>query len=155
MVTDFADYQTKLKNAFVILDRDDRKRVIAEAAGTLAADAGLALKDDPGLLDEVCGLVEWPVPLMGRIDPEFMEVPPEVLVTSMRTHQKCFALETKDGALADRFIVVANMASEAKRDANIVAGNEKGAPRPAVRCQILLGSGQGDDRKAAFQRSQT
>jgi len=123
-VTDFADYQAKLRDAYVILDREERKRIIADGANALAAGAGLVLKDDPGLLDEVCGLVEWPVPLIGTIDAEFMEVPPEVLVTSMRSHQKYFALEKPDGSLADRFVVVANMASEPKRDANIVAGNE-------------------------------
>ncbi|NQW08307.1 MAG: glycine--tRNA ligase subunit beta [Alphaproteobacteria bacterium] len=124
-VTGFEDYRSKLRDAFVVLDRDERKRLIAEGAGKLAEAEGLVLKDDPGLLDEVCGLVEWPVPLIGRIDPEFMAVPPEVLVTSMRSHQKYFALQTKDGVLADRFIVVANMARDPARDATIVAGNEK------------------------------
>jgi glycyl-tRNA synthetase beta chain len=124
-VSGFEDYQAKLSNAYVVLDRQERKRIIAIEAGALAAEADLVLKEDPGLLDEVCGLVEWPVPLIGSIDDEFMEVPPEVLVTSMRSHQKYFALETKDGALADRFIVVANMARDPKRDANIIAGNEK------------------------------
>lgn len=124
-VSGFEDYRKKLSNAYVVLDREERKRIIAIESGALAAEADLVLKEDPGLLDEVCGLVEWPVPLMGTIDAEFMEVPPEVLVTSMRSHQKYFALETKDGALADRFIVVANMARDPKRDANITAGNEK------------------------------
>ena len=124
-VTGFEDYRAKLRDAFVVLDRNERKRLIAEGAAVLVESEGLVLKDDPGLLDEVCGLVEWPHPMIGRIDPEFMDVPSEVLVTSMRSHQKYFALETKDGALADRFIVVANMASEPARDATIVAGNEK------------------------------
>ncbi|MEQ9333211.1 glycine--tRNA ligase subunit beta [Thalassobaculum sp.] len=124
-VESFADYKAKLKDAYVILDREERKRVIAEGIAALAKQAGLVFKGDPGLLEEVCGLVEWPVPMLGRIDDQFMGVPKEVLVTSMRSHQKYFALETPDGALADRFAVVANMASEPKRDATIVAGNEK------------------------------
>lgn len=124
-VEDFADYRGQLKGAFVVLDREERKAIIAEGIAALAAGAGLTFRGDPGLLDEVCGLVEWPVPMLGRIDDQFMGVPKEVLVTSMRSHQKYFALETADGALADRFAVVANMASESKRDATIVAGNEK------------------------------
>ncbi len=124
-VGSFADYRAKLKDAYVVLDREERKRIIADGIAALAQQAGLVFKGDPGLLEEVCGLVEWPVPMLGRIDDQFMGVPKEVLVTSMRSHQKYFALETADGALADRFAVVANMASEPKRDANIVAGNEK------------------------------
>lgn len=124
-VSSFHEYRTEVGGAFVMLDREDRKEAIASGAKALAEAEGLVLRDDPGLLDEVCGLVEWPVPLMGRIDAEFMSVPPEVLVTSMRSHQKYFACEKPDGKLADRFILVSNMASEETRDANIVAGNEK------------------------------
>ena len=122
-VASFADYRAKLRDAFVILDREERKRIIADGIAALAKEAGLVAKEDQGLLEEVCGLVEWPVPMLGRIDAQFMGVPKEVLVTSMRSHQKYFALETADGALADRFVVVANMASEPTRDATIVAGN--------------------------------
>jgi glycyl-tRNA synthetase beta chain len=124
-VTGFADYRAKLRDAFVVLDREQRKKIIADGASTLAKTDGMTLKDDPGLLEEVCGLVEWPAPLMGRIEDAFMEVPPEALVTAMRTHQKYFALETADGALAPRFITVSNMKAEPARDATIVAGNEK------------------------------
>ena len=124
-VANFADYKAKLAKAFVVLDREERKRIIAEGACALAKAEGLVLKDDPGLLEEVCGLVEWPAPLMGRIEDAFMEVPAEALVTAMRTHQKYFALETADGALAPRFTTVSNMTPEPSRDATIVAGNEK------------------------------
>lgn len=124
-VGSFHEYRTEIGGAFVMLDREDRKETILNEARALCEAEGLVLRDDPGLLEEVCGLVEWPVPLMGRIDGEFMSVPPEVLVTSMRSHQKYFAVETKDGRLADRFILVSNMASEETRNANIVAGNEK------------------------------
>lgn len=124
-VGSFHEYRTEIGGAFVMLDREDRKETILAEAKALCATEGLVLRDDPGLLDEVCGLVEWPVPLMGRIDAEFMSVPPEVLVTSMRSHQKYFAVENPDGTLADRFILVSNMASEETRNANITAGNEK------------------------------
>ena len=124
-VTGFADYRDKLRDAFVVLDREERKKIIADGAGVLAKAEGMTLKDDPGLLEEVCGLVEWPAPLMGRIEDAFMDVPPEALVTAMRTHQKYFALETADGTLAPRFITVSNMKADSTRDATIVAGNEK------------------------------
>ncbi|MDX2222107.1 MAG: glycine--tRNA ligase subunit beta, partial [Rhodospirillaceae bacterium] len=90
----------------------------------LAAAEGLAVKDDPGLLDEVVGLVEWPVPLLGTIDDKFMDVPPEVLTSAMRKHQKYFALARKDGRLANRFGVVANMVN-ADGGKAVVAGNER------------------------------
>ena len=123
-VKDFADYAAKLRDAKVILDREERKTLILEQARKLAEAEGLVLRDDPGLLDEVCGLVEWPVGLVGTIDERFMDVPAEVLTTSMRTHQRYFALETKDGALANRFVVIANRPTEDGGKA-VVAGNER------------------------------
>ena len=123
-IENFADYANKLRHAFVVLDRDDRKAHIAEHAEAAAKAEGLALRDDPGLLDEVTGLVEWPVVMTGKIDDAFMDVPDEVLITSMRAHQKYFSLLNKDGSLAPRFVVVAN--TETKDDgASIVAGNER------------------------------
>ena len=123
-VTDFADYANILRHAFVILDRDERKAHIAEHAEKIAKAEKLTLRDDPGLLDEVTGLVEWPVVMTGRIDDAFMDVPHEVLITSMRSHQKYFSLLNADGSLAPRFVVVAN--TEAKDGgAAIVAGNER------------------------------
>lgn len=123
-VRDFADYQAKLETARVLLDRESRKAVIDSRARTLAEAEGLTLKDDPGLLDEVAGLVEWPVPLIGSIDDAFMDVPAEVLTTSMRSHQKYFATEKADGSLAPRFILVANL-DAGDGGAEITAGNEK------------------------------
>lgn len=123
-VRDFADYERKLRAAYVIIDREERKRIIAEDAHALAKKAGLVLHEDEGLLNEVAGLAEWPVPLMGKIDDEFMSVPKEVLMTSMREHQKYFSLLNEDGTLAPRFIVVANM-DTADGGAEIVAGNER------------------------------
>lgn len=123
-VENFADYANKLRHAFVMLDRDGRKAHIAEHAEAAAKAEGLALRDDPGLLDEVTGLVEWPVVMTGKIDDAFMDVPDEVLITSMRAHQKYFSLLNSDGSLAPRFVVVAN--TETKDDgASIVAGNER------------------------------
>ncbi len=125
-VKDFADYEAKLKSAKVILDAAERKAIIAERAASLAAAEGLTVKDDPALLDEVAGLVEWPEVLIGRIDDEFMLVPAEVLITSMRSHQKYFSLLDKAGNLAPRFIVVANTDAKTKaKQATIVSGNER------------------------------
>jgi len=123
-VTDFADYRHRLAAAKVVLDAGERAETIKAGAEKLAAADGLVLKDDPALLAEVAGLVEWPVPLMGAIDPEFMEVPAEVLTESMRAHQKYFALETAGGKLAPRFITVANIEAE-DGGAAIIAGNER------------------------------
>ena len=99
-VRDFADYKEKLQAAKVTVDQGERRRVIREQAEKLATAEGLRLRDDEALLDEVTGLVEWPVVMLGRIDPAFMDVPPEVLVTAMRTHQKYFSLLDAEGRLA-------------------------------------------------------
>ena len=123
-VSGFADYIAKLRAAHVMLDPAERKKVILEGAEALCAGAQVTLKPDEGLLDEVAGLVEWPMPLLGTIDAAFMDVPPEVLIVSMKTHQRYFATTTKDGRLANRFVVVANTVT---RDggATIVDGNER------------------------------
>jgi len=123
-VESFADYKEKLASAFVILDREVRKRLISARAVELATGEGLALREDAALLDEVAGLVEWPVPLIGSIDGKFMALPREVLVTTMRTNQRYFSLETPDGRLAPRFIVVANITAS-DGGAAIVTGNER------------------------------
>lgn len=120
----FADYQAKLRAAYVLLDPAERAERIRAGATELAAAEGLTLKEDEGLLREVAGLVEWPVVLMGRIDEAFMDVPDEVLTTSMRAHQKYFSVLGRDGRLAPRFVVVSNMES-ADGGAAIVAGNER------------------------------
>jgi glycyl-tRNA synthetase beta chain len=123
-VRDFADYREKLRAAKVIVDQAERRLLIWEQAQKLAAAEGLRVREDEPLLDEVTGLVEWPVVMLGRIDPAFMDVPPEVLVTAMRAHQKYFSLLEADGKLAPRFVLVAN--TEAKDGgAAIVAGNAR------------------------------
>ena len=123
-VRNFADYREKLTAAKVMIDPVERQSKILEAAQALAAAEGLTLKKDEALLNEVAGLVEWPVVLMGAIDPAFMALPPEVLVTSMRSHQKYFSTLDKDGKAAARFIFVANVESTDKGTA-IIAGNQR------------------------------
>ncbi|MBI3451501.1 MAG: glycine--tRNA ligase subunit beta [Rhodospirillales bacterium] len=124
-VKNFADYKAKLEAAKVILDPAERRAAILRQAEAAAKGEGLTLKEDAGLLDEVTGLVEWPRVLVGSIDAAYMALPPEVLTTSMRAHQKYFALLNKNGALAPRFLVVSNMETDADGRRNIVAGNER------------------------------
>ena len=123
-VKSFAEYCGKLRDAFVVLDPRERREIIREGAHALAAGEALTVADDPALLDEVAGLVEWPVVLAGSIDAHFMDVPREVLTTTMRANQKYFALETAAGGLAPRFLLVANVAAH-DGGAAIVAGNER------------------------------
>ena len=123
-VTDLADYRDKLRAAYVMLRAAQRRARIAEQADELAAAEGLTVRPDPALVAENAGLVEWPVVLMGDIDPAFMDLPPEVLTTVMRNHQKYFALTDADGALAPRFLLVANIETSDKGK-QIVAGNER------------------------------
>ncbi|BAI72915.1 glycyl-tRNA synthetase beta chain [Azospirillum sp. B510] len=123
-VESFADYREKLLAAKVVLDREERKAKIKADAEALAASQGLTLSPDDALLEEVAGLVEWPVVLMGSIDESFMDVPSEVLITSMRTHQKYFAVLDAEGRMAPCFIVVANTETLDGGKA-VVAGNER------------------------------
>ena len=123
-VTGFADYADKLRRAHVVLDPAERRRMIAGGTEKLAAAEGLKITPDDALLDEVTGLVEWPVPLIGRIDAEFMDLPSEVLTATMRVNQKYFALEDAGGAIAPRFVVIANTEATDGGGA-IVEGNER------------------------------
>ena len=126
-VDGFADYRAKLAASYVILDPAERQRRILEQAEALCADAGLELLPDDALLAEVAGLVEWPCVLMGTIDEAYMALPPEVLATSMRSHQKYFSTRTPDGRFGDRFLLASNMDAPAGSElaATIVAGNER------------------------------
>ncbi|WP_426051291.1 glycine--tRNA ligase subunit beta [Brevundimonas sp. SL161] len=109
-VHDFADYRAKLEQHFVLLDFADRKLKILEAARAACHARGLELVDDDGLLDEVAGLAEWPTPILGDSDPQFLDLPPEVVRLSMKVHQKYFAVrDPATGKLAPNFIVVANV----------------------------------------------
>ncbi|KAA0598179.1 glycyl-tRNA synthetase beta chain [Azospirillum lipoferum] len=123
-VESFADYREKLRAAKVVLDREERKAKIKADAEALTKAQSLTLSPDDALLEEVAGLVEWPVVLMGSIDESFMDVPSEVLITSMRTHQKYFAALDAEGRMAPRFIVVANTETLDGGKA-VVAGNER------------------------------
>jgi glycyl-tRNA synthetase beta chain len=109
-VSDFADYKAQLEGeGHVLIDRDRREELILEGAKKVCAAAGLELIEDAGLLTEVAGLAEHPIPLLGRMDPDFLDLPPEVIQLSMKTHQKYFAVrDPKTGALAPNFVVVAN-----------------------------------------------
>ena len=118
------DYADKLRMCHVILDPAERRDIIRAAAARLAADAGLAVVPDEGLVAENAGLTEWPVPLLGRFDPAFLEVPREVIQLTMRTNQKYFALTQADGRLAPNFICTANIEA-ADRGAAIAAGNAR------------------------------
>jgi glycyl-tRNA synthetase beta chain len=126
-VTSFEDYNRGLGEGYVILLPGVRRELIKKLAEEAAGELGLTLKEDEALLDEVTGLAEWPQLVVGRIEPEFMELPPEVLTTSMRSHQKYFALETPEGELAPYFLVVTDIESlgETQRRKNIIAGNER------------------------------
>ncbi len=123
-VKSFDDYKAKLNKAKVILDPAERREKIQAEAEKLAKKAGLKLKRDPALLAEVAGLVEWPVARLGAIDKAFMELPPELLTTVMRHHQKYFALTDAKGRLAPRFVVVLNTETRDGGKA-AVAGNQR------------------------------
>jgi glycyl-tRNA synthetase beta chain len=102
------DHEATLRGLGVIRDRAERRALIAERAHSLCAEAGLELVEDEALLDEVTGLAEWPVPLLGSFDPSFLDLPPEVIRLTMKVHQKYFAVRHKDGSLSQHFIMVAN-----------------------------------------------
>jgi glycyl-tRNA synthetase beta chain len=123
-VRSFAEYETGLRERFVIADAAARERIIEEGIAALAASEGLEVVPDRGLLAEVAGLVEWPVPLLGSIDAGFMDLPPEVMRTTMRVNQRYFALRRPDGSAAPRFALVSNIVPQ-DGGAAIVAGNEK------------------------------
>jgi glycyl-tRNA synthetase beta chain len=119
-----ATYADALRAAYVIVDQVERARIIAERASALAAEAGLVLVEDAGLVAENAGLTEWPVPLLGRFDHTFLEVPPEVIQLTLRINQKYFVLKDAAGKLANAFICTANIEAT-DGGAAIVAGNGK------------------------------
>ncbi len=123
-VKDFAEYQQGLRQRSVVLDADERARMIRDGVSQLAAREGLAVVPDEGLVSEVAGLVEWPVPLLASIDGKFMDLPPEVMRTTMRVNQRYFALRHADGSPAPRFALVSNIQASDGGLA-IIAGNER------------------------------
>ena len=139
-VKDFADYRARLEREHVLLDATDRRLKILEAARAVCQARGLELVDDDGLLDEVAGLAEWPTPILGEMDPAFLDLPPEVVRLSMKVHQKYFAVSlpsqsggsTAEGGegggraqrLAPNFVVVANVEASDGGTA-LAAGNAR------------------------------
>jgi glycyl-tRNA synthetase beta chain len=121
----FEDYETKLQTAKVVLDPQARKDIILAEAKTLAQAQNLELVEDQALLDEVAGLVEWPVVLMGSFDKEFLSIPGEVIRATIRNNQKCFVVsDPKIGKLTNKFVLTANIeASDGGK--TIIAGNER------------------------------
>lgn len=119
-----ADYVEKLRACHVIVDQEERERIVREGAAEAAAKDGLTLLPDEGLVVENAGLTEWPVPLLGRFDAEFLDVPREVIVLTMRTNQKYFACTNDEGLLAPAFVCVANIAANDGGEA-IAQGNAR------------------------------
>jgi glycyl-tRNA synthetase beta chain len=122
---DFDAYADGLARNFVVLDPEERKERIMDAARTLCFARNFELVEDEGLLDEVAGLAEWPTPVMGEMDPAFLDLPPEVIRTSMRVHQRYFAVrDPKTGFLVPHFVTVANIEAT-DGGATIAKGNAK------------------------------
>src|SRR5258706_1300707 len=120
-----SDYSAALLHARVVVAGEHRAKAILEGAQKAASEAGLALVEDHGLLAENAGLVEWPVVISGKFDESFLDVPEEILMTSIKAHQKYFSLRDKtSGKLANRFILVSNLEADDGGKA-IVAGNER------------------------------
>lgn len=124
-VTTLADYRTALENdGHVMIDRAARQARVLEQAKAVCADAGLVLVEDAGLLDEVTGLVECPVALLGDMDPDFLELPDEVIRLTLKSHQKTFTVRGPDGKLAPNFVIMANLETP-DAGATIKDGNAK------------------------------
>lgn len=123
-VENFIDYEKKLRENCVILRQDERKKIIHDDAVRLAESVNSTLNRDDSLLAEIANLVEWPVALIGRIEEKFMSVPPEVLIVTMRSHQRYFSLNNKQGGLAHYFITVSNIVTE-DAGVQIINGNQR------------------------------
>ena len=123
-VNSFEDYVSKLKKEFVILDPSERAEMILQEIKNQAFAQGLELINDPNLLSEVVGLVEWPVVLMGKLEEQFLSLPPEVLQTSMREHQKFFSILNSKNNKVVQFATVANRETS-DNGSTILAGNQK------------------------------
>ena len=125
-ITDYAQYTKVLREeGHVIQSRAEREAIILEGARKVCSDAGLELVEDAGLLTEVAGLVEWPVPLLGEMDPDFLDLPPEVITLTMKTHQKYFAVKKPgEAGVTSKFVCVANQVAPDGGQA-IAAGNAR------------------------------
>ncbi len=121
----YDDYVSRLETAYVVLDQERRRAMIADDARNNAGAQGLEVVEDDGLLNEVAGLVEWPVVLMGEFDQAFLSIPDEAIRLTIRSHQKCFVLRNpKTGKLTNKFLLVANIKASDGGDA-IIKGNER------------------------------
>lgn len=118
------DYAMKLRAAHVIVDHEERQDLICSGAAKVASEAGLRLVEDEGLVIENAGLTEWPIPLLGRFEEDFLEVPPETIQLTARVNQKYFVCEDEAGELANAFICTANIEAE-DGGARVVDGNRK------------------------------
>ncbi|ADG10125.1 glycine--tRNA ligase subunit beta [Caulobacter segnis] len=144
---DFDEYAAGLEKHFVVLDVEERKQRILEGCKTLCFARHLELVEDQGLLDEVAGLAEWPTPVLGDMDPSFLDLPPEVIRTSMRTHQKYFAVKKPgEPGLAPHFITIANIQAK-DGGAVIAAGNAKVLSARLSDARFFWD----EDRKAGFE----
>ena len=123
-IGDADDYAVKLRAAHVIVDHEERAALIREGAARVASEAGLSLVEDEGLVVENAGLTEWPMPLLGRFEEDFLEVPPETIQLTARVNQKYFVCEDEKGELANAFICTANIEAE-DGGARVVDGNRK------------------------------
>ncbi len=147
-----SDYLEKLRACHVIVDQDEREQLIRAGADAAAKKAGLTLLPDEGLVVENAGLTEWPVPLVGRFDSDFLDVPREVIVLTMRTNQKYFACTNDEGLLAPAFVCVANIAAN-DGGAAIARGQRPGARRAPRRRPLLLGAGFENPARGASQEA--
>jgi glycyl-tRNA synthetase beta chain len=121
----FKDYSASLVQAHIMVDASERARTILTEAKTLAFAQGFELVEDEALLAETSGLVEWPVVLMGSFEPSFLSLPPEIIATTLKSHQKCFALrDASSAALAPRYVLIANLVA-ADGGEEIIAGNNR------------------------------
>ena len=121
------DVKARLRDAYVILDQDERCQLVIDGARALATQRSCNINEEQlgGYVSDIAGLVEWPNPLMGRIEDRFMSLPPELLQATIATHQKYITLSDADGAFSPYFITVSNRRSEPLRDAVIMAGNQR------------------------------
>ncbi len=123
LVKDFKSYASQLEPNFVVIDPEVRKQRIIKQTGELAKSAGGSVLDDPGLVDEVTNLVEYPVPVMGAFNRDFLRIPKEVVITAMREHQRYFTVVDSNGGLLPHFITISNTRSE---DMQVIrSGNER------------------------------
>ena len=122
-VSSYDEYKKHLDSNFVVLKAEERANIIKSELEKIAKDKGLVINDDPYLLEEVSGIVEFPRVLIGKIDQKFLSLPSEVLVSAMRSHQKYFSVFDQKGKFAPYFIFVSNIKSES--EALVIAGNEK------------------------------